>query len=361
MKKNALIILAALLFCTACQSNPAGSASDNSEPTSSTAPVNSGSSEPDKPAQTSENANAEEGNPTEITEQSSTAETSGTAESTGDAFFKPGIWQCSEYYFYEFYADGTGGIVKDFDCYMGQPFRYEVTDSDSGALMFHIFSADDQSPAAAKIISDTEIELTWDFGRTDTLTYLPGKTMDELDAEFKNYFKPGTWSCNNESYYFFNEDGASGDTLSFDRGIGVGFSYEVMSRSQGFVNFHQGSADVSSGVVVSDKTEDSFTLTWENGRSQNFMYVSPLGYDEFKFYTDEQLYDIVLKYYQTDNNNYIPTCLSIQHNSDGTTTIHLFDLVVDKSSTAALCTLDRITLKGTDDITGKEVDFSEYA
>lgn len=169
MKKNALIILAALLFCTACQSNPAGSASDNSEPTSSTAPVNSGSSEPDKPAQTSENANAEEGNPTEITEQSSTAETSGTAESTGDAFFKPGIWQCSEYYFYEFYADGTGGIVMDFDCYMGQPFRYEVTDSDSGALMFHIFSADDQSPAAAKIISDTEIELTWDFGRTDTL------------------------------------------------------------------------------------------------------------------------------------------------------------------------------------------------
>ena len=285
MKKNALIILAALLFCTACQSNPAGSASDNSEPTSSTAPVNSGSSEPDKPAQTSENANAEEGNPTEITEQSSTAETSGTAESTGDAFFKPGIWQCSEYYFYEFYADGTGGIVMDFDCYMGQPFRYEVTDSDSGALMFHIFSADDQSPAAAKIISDTEIELTWDFGRTDTLTYLPGKTMDDLEAEFKNYFKPGTWRGETQ-YLFFDEDGESGSTRSFDMGIGVGFRYEVMSRSEGFVNMHMGAADNSEGVVIIDKTEDSFTLTWEDGSAERFEYVSPLDADEFVSNTD---------------------------------------------------------------------------
>ncbi|MGN0682404.1 MAG: hypothetical protein ACI4JY_01895, partial [Oscillospiraceae bacterium] len=278
MKKNALIILAALLLCTACQSNPSGNASDNSEPNSSTASVNSADSEPNEPAQTYENVKTEESTPTEITEQSSAAESSGTAESAVDAFFKPSIWQCSEYYFYEFYADGKGGIAMDFDCYMGQPFQYEVTDSDSGALMFHIFSSDDQSPAAAKIISDTEIELTWDHGRTDTLTYLPGKTMDDLEAEFKNYFKPGTWRGETQ-YIFFDEDGESGSTSSFDNGTGLGFRYEVMSRSEGFVNMHMGAEDNSEGVVITDKTEDSFTLTWEDGSAEVFEYISPMNAD----------------------------------------------------------------------------------
>ena len=358
MKKNIAIIMAALLLCTACQSNPAGSAADSSEPTSSTSPVTSGSAEPEEPAQTSEAAKTEEATPAETKEQTSAPE---TAESVSDAFFKPGVWQCSEYYFYEFYADGKGGSAMDFDSYLGQPFEYEVTDPDSGAVMFHMFSADDQSPATAKIISDTEIELTWDFGRTDTLTYLPGKTMDDIEAEFKNYFKPGTWNCDNESYYFFNEDGASGDTLTFDKGIGVGFQYEVMSRSEGFVNMHMGAVDNSEGVVITDKTEDSFTLIWENGRSQNFMYVSPLGYDEFKFYTDEQLQQIALKYYQANNDGYTPQYAGIQSNDDGTATIRLYDSLSDHNTTLAWYTVDRVVLKGTDDITGAEIDLSGYA
>ncbi|MGN0596095.1 MAG: hypothetical protein ACI4J1_02035 [Ruminiclostridium sp.] len=276
MKKKALIILAALLLCTACQSNPAVSALDNSE---SSATVNSDSSEPEKTAQTSENAK---------TEEETTAEICETAESNGDIFFKPGVWQCSEYYFYEFYADGKGGCAMDFDCNLGQPFEYEVTDSDSGTLMFHIFSADDQSPATAKIISDTEIELTWDFGRTDTLTYLPEKTMDDLEKEFKNYFKPGTWRGETQ-YLFFDEDGESGSTRSFDIGTGLGFRYEVMSRSEGFVNMHMGAEDNSEGVVITDKTEDSFTLIWEDGSAEKFEYDSPMNADEFLSGTDEQL------------------------------------------------------------------------
>lgn len=362
MKKNTAIILAMVFLFTACDSGSVESATGSSEPTNSTSTVNSDVTEQEPPAQSSETPKSEVTTTPQTTEQTTASEPPETPETSSegesDAFFKPGIWQCSEYYFYQF--GEHGGSMMDFDSNLGQPFEYEVIDPDSGTLMFHIFSADDQSSASAQVISDSEIMLTWDFGRTDHLTYLPGKTLEDIEKEIGNYFKPGTWNCDNESYYFFNEDGTSGDTLSFNMGVGIGFNYEVMSRSEGFVNFHQGSADNSEGVVISNKTEDSFTLTWGNGRSQNFTYVSPLGYDEFKFYTDEQLHDIVLKYYQEDN-NYTPQYFDVQHNFDGTSTVHLFDLVDDRSSTAALCTLDRITLKGTDDITGTEIDLSDYA
>ncbi|MGN1341545.1 MAG: hypothetical protein ACI4WS_14735 [Oscillospiraceae bacterium] len=360
MRKNIAVILAALLLCTACQSNAANSGAESSEPTSSTAAVDAGSAEPDESAPTAENAKTEEVTPAETTPQTSGSEVPEATDSASDAFFKPGVWQCSDYYFYEFYEDGTGGTALDFDCYIGQPFRYEVTDQDSGAVMFHIFSADDQSPATAKVISDTEIELTWDFGRTDNLTYLPGKTMDDIEAEFKNYFKPGTWRGETQ-YFFFDEDGMSGSTLSFDIGIGVGFRYEVMSRSEGFVNMHMGAEDNIEGVVISDKTEDSFTITWEDGSSEKFVYASPLTASEFVFYTDEQIVQIAQNYYQANNGGYTPGSAGTKSNEDGTVTIQLYDSFDDHNSTAAWYTIDRVTLKGTDDIMGTEVDMSGYA
>lgn len=357
MKKNIAIVLAALLLCTACQSKEANSGASDSEPTESTAPLSAGSAEP---TQTSAQAKTEEVTPTETTAQTSASEAPETANSASDAFFKPGVWQCSDYYFYEFYEDGKGGSAMDFDSFLGQPFEYEVTDPDSGAVMFHIFSADDQSPATAKIISDTEIELTWDFGRTDTLTYLPGKTMEDLESEFKNYFKPGTWR-GESGYYFFNEDGESGSTSSYDIGIGVAFRYEVMSRSEGFVNMHMGAEDNSEGVVISDKTEDSFTLTWGDGRAEKLTYVTPLGADELRFYTDEELIQIALKYYAANNDGYTPKNAGVQYNEDGSVTIQLYDSLEDHNSTAAWYTIDRVVLIGTDDISGEDIDMSGFA
>ncbi len=359
MKKNIAIILAALFLCTACSSSPVESAAGSPEPadsaSSSTTTSAVGSDGTEQAVQSAETPKTEEAS----APQTTAPETPVTAESASDAFFTPGIWQCTEYVFYQF--GEHGGSMIDYDTGVGQPFEYEVTDPDSGAIMFHIFSADDQSPATAKVISDTEIEMTWDYGLTINLTYLPGKTMEDLDAQFRNYIKPGTWNCDNESYYFFNEDGESGSTLSFEKGIGVGFRYSVTSRSEGFVNFSMGAADNSQGVVITDLAEDSFTLIWESGQSQNFTYVSPQSADEFKFYTDDQLHDIVLKYYQEDNNNYKPQYSGVQHNSDGTATVHLLDISGDQSYTAALCTLDRVTLKGTNDLTGAEIDLSGYA
>lgn len=353
MKKNLPIILAAaLLLCTACQSKSVGNDSENDVSSSSTAPVSAGSADP---VDTSEPDSAGTG---ELPQPSETEEI--TTEQQTNAFFKPGVWQCSEYYFYEFDANGTSGRTMDFDSSVGMPFEYEVTDADSGALMFHIFSADDKSPATAKILSDSEIELTWDFGRTDPLTYLTGKTLDDVEAEIGHFFKPGTWR-GADGYYFFNDDGTSGSTQSFEMGIGVGFNYEVMSRSNGFVNIHKGAADVSEGVVISDKTEDSFTITWENGTQEKLVYVSPRTTDEFKFYTNEDLQQIALKYYQANNDGYTPQYAGVKSNDDGTATIQLYDQVTDHNTTVAWYTIDRVTLKATDDIMGSEIDMSGYA
>ncbi len=358
MKKYTALLLTALLLCTGCQAKnvevlPEIVERENSRETGfetinySTPENNSSSSDSSWTGDS-------------WVDSSSYAESSSyPVEPEPQPFFKPGVWQCSEYYFYEFEENGTSGRIVDLNSSIEMPFEYEIIDSGSGTVMFHVYSADDESPAKARMISDSEISLEWDFGRTDNITYLPGITLDDVELATGQFFIPGTWRGAN-SYYFFNEDGSSGSTQSFENGTGVGFRYEVMSRENGFVNLHMGSSDNNSGVVISDMTEDSFTMIWEDGTAENFVYVSPLGANEFVFYTNEQIMDIAQRYY-TGTTNYTTQYCRADSLNDGTVRIQLYDLGTHTTITSAWYTIDRVTLKGTDDMSQTEVDMSAYA
>lgn len=180
-------------------------------------------------------------------------------------------------------------------------------------------------------------------------------TIDTVEAAGA-IFKPGTWRGAN-SYYFFDRDGKSGSTLGFELGIGVGFRYEADAQS---AVFHMGAADNNSVAAVSCASEDEVTLTWENGTAETLVYVSPLSSDEFVFYCDEQIAQIALSYYQA-NYDYTPGSVGIQSNDDGTVTIQLYDNMGDHNATSGWYTIDRVTLTGTDDMSGESVDMSAYA
>ena len=65
--------------------------------------------------------------------------------------------------------------------------------------------------------------------------------------------------------------------------------------------------------------------------------------------------------YEGVGSDIAPQYSGIKSTNDGTATIQLFDQVDDHKSTSAWYTIDRVTLKGTDDMLNEEVDMSEFA
>lgn len=121
-----------------------------------------------------------------------------------------------------------------------------------------------------------------------------------------------------------------------------------------------GAADNNSVFALSDVSEDSFTLTTDDGQTDTLVYICEGDDNTFRFYTDEELQQIALNYYQALT-GYAPQYSGVKSNNDGTATIQLFDQVDDHNSTSAWYTIDRVTLKGTDDMLNEEVDMSEFA
>ena len=190
-------------------------------------------------------------------------------------------------------------------------------------------SQTETDPAAATSELPTEEEQPVTAEQTDEPVIVPGSA--------KTVFKPGVWR-GEDSYFFFHEDN-SGQLLSFENGMGVGFQVE-QPADDGTVTFHMGAAD--------------------DGQTDTLVYVGEGDDNTFRFYTDEELQQIALNYYQAQT-GYAPQYSGIKSNNDGTATIQLFDQVDDHNSTSAWYTIDRVTLKGTEDMLNEEVDMSEFA
>ena len=168
-------------------------------------------------------------------------------------------------------------------------------------------------------------------------------------------FTPGTWLSDAGQYYFFDGDGASGRTASLENGTGVAFSY-TLDGTQAV--FSMGAADNSSACTVT-LDGDAATLEWEDGATEHLTYVSDQGSDDFQFYSNQELSDMALAYYQAhssgqDNSN---LTAAAQTNDDGSVSIQVYENLGDHNSTAAWYTVDRTTGAGTD-ASGGEIDLA---
>ena len=173
-------------------------------------------------------------------------------------------------------------------------------------------------------------------------------------SDESSLFTPGTWLSDKGQYYFFDEDGTSGRTESLKDGTGVAFEYSV---SGGEADFSIGGAGSSSKCTVS-RDEDSITLEWADGVKVQLSFVSELGSDEFKFYTNDELASMALSYYKSNSGEPSDGLLSAaEANADGSVTVQIYRSLGDHNSTAEWYTLDRITASGTDSA-GNAVDLA---
>lgn len=207
------------------------------------------------------------------------------------------------------------------------------------------------SSATSASTAETLPEDTGEATETSSATAEP---TAEIQSEY--LFKPGVWR-GEDSYFFFHEDG-SGQLLTFEYGIGVGFQMEPFTGDS--VTFHMGAADNNTVFGVSDVTGESVTLTTDDGTNDTLVYVVGADPETFSFYSNEEAQTLALSFYQAQT-GYTPQYAAVQNNADGTLTIQLYDEVDGHNSTSAWYTVDRVTLVGTDDMTGDTVDLKTAA
>lgn len=207
------------------------------------------------------------------------------------------------------------------------------------------------SSATSASTAETLPEETREAAETSSATAEP-----TAESQSEYLFKPGVWR-GEDSYFFFHEDG-SGQLLTFEYGIGVGFQMEPFTGDS--VTFHMGAADNNTVFGVSDVTGESVTLTTDDGTNDTLVYVCEGDSETFSFYSNEEAQTLALSFYQAQT-GYTPQYAAVQNNADGTLTIQLYDEVDGHNSTSAWYTVDRVTLVGTDDMTGETVDLKTAA
>ena len=222
--------------------------------------------------------------------------------------------------------------------------------SDASSAESSVTSAVTSSVTSAAT-AETLPEDTGEATQTSTVTAEP-----TAESQTEYLFLPGVWR-GEDSYFFFHEDG-SGQLLNFEYGIGVGFQMEPFTGDS--LTFHMGAADNNTVFGVSDVTGESVTLTTDDGTNDTLVYVCEGDSETFSFYSNEEAQTLALSFYQAQT-GYTPQYAAVQNNADGTLTIQLYDEVDGHNSTSAWYTVDRVTLVGTDDMTGETVDLKTAA
>lgn len=184
-----------------------------------------------------------------------------------------------------------------------------------------------------------------------------GEIEDAAGTEAKSSIsiKPGTWSAYTDglhtSYYFFYDGEQGGSNLYVDMGMGLGFMYDLNGND---AVFHMGGPDDNSPASLEQPDANTLIINWSDGRQETLRYLSSATADEFVFYSNEELCDMALNYYEAAS-GYRPSLSEAIVNSDDTVTIQLYDNMGDHNATAAWYTVDRTTGAGTDDITGEAI------
>lgn len=183
----------------------------------------------------------------------------------------------------------------------------------------------------------------------------PASSQPADETAAQSPFTPGVWLSDGGQYYFFDEGGETGSTLSLDSGTGVGFTYVLDGEG---ATFYLGAADNASPCTVSREGE-ALVLAWEDGAAETLTYVSDQGADSFRFYSNQELCDMALAYYQAQAGEEAGDGLTAaaQTNEDGSVTIQVYQNLGDHNSTAAWYTVDRFTGAGTDGV-GDPVDLT---
>ena len=184
----------------------------------------------------------------------------------------------------------------------------------------------------------------------------PAETPSAPTGQPSTLLQAGTWLSDQGMYWFFDAGEASGRTAGLEDGTGIPFAY-TYDGAQAVFSMGIAGNDFSCDITAGENT---LTLRWEDGTTETLTYVSDQSSDQFHFYSNQELCDLALAYYQERSSAQDAEGLTAaaQTNEDGTVTIQVYENLGDHNSTAAWYTVDRLTGQGTD-AAGAEIDLSK--
>ncbi|MDE6087184.1 MAG: hypothetical protein K2G25_02230 [Oscillospiraceae bacterium] len=160
-------------------------------------------------------------------------------------------------------------------------------------------------------------------------------------------FTSGIWwatGTNGDRYFYFQATDPQGSFRDQENGIWQEFTYEINGNS---VTFYIGSTADSTQASVNFTDSRTAFITWQNGSSETLVYQNAGGFDTFQYYSNLQLCEMALDYYETQN-GYRPQDVDAVIQSDGKILVQLYDNLDQMNYTAASYILDRFTAQGTD-------------
>ncbi|MGI6765889.1 MAG: hypothetical protein ACOX4R_01585 [Lentihominibacter sp.] len=178
--------------------------------------------------------------------------------------------------------------------------------------------------------------------------------------EVSSPFKPGVWIATGGEYgqfYFFNDDGTSGKTAVYVDGTGEEFTYE--EGEDGKIIFHMKHSTVPLPCNVDIIDDTHIHMGWEAQYEETLEFLSPLDAEHFHFYTNDELCEWALQYYEALNDADASELMTDPaDNGDGTVNIRIFADVNGYDSDMALYRIDRCTGEGEDINTGEPMDLT---
>ncbi len=177
-----------------------------------------------------------------------------------------------------------------------------------------------------------------------------------VDNADENRFLTGTYLLNDGDvhigYMFALE---AEDPLAmfytFDAGFETEVTYKIVDNT---IEFNGENDSVIVDVTSGDLSVFSFKTA--DGLEFNLRYFSESMPDEIlgNFYSNPQLCEIALDYYEKNNGTRPASCDAI-NNADNTVTLHIYE---DDNTIIASYTVDRTSCAGTDDILGTDININ---
>lgn len=172
-------------------------------------------------------------------------------------------------------------------------------------------------------------------------------------------FCRGVWAADDgetrQGYYIFY-DAKSGRYDEAEYGMGVPFAVSVKENT---ADFSLGAADFTDPVTVEKTGEGKRTVIWTN--ENRVEYLTLLGAyepEDFSFYSVKTLDEIAVGYF-TEKNGKTPEKYTIGIDTDGVATVTFTKGSGKKAKLLAEYKIDSITGKGTDTVSGEEIQLSE--
>ena len=245
-----------------------------------------------------------------------------------------------------------------------------VTSTETATAVSETSEVTDDTSAETSADSVESTETVTEDSKEDTGSFPgglddDGKGDDEVHFGKDVGFAPGIWwaFCDHgrsreDKYYEFSTDGSVTVISQTDRSEKE-FTYAMEDGR--FVIYDSSKPEKADA----EERGDGALLTFEDdGHTEELVYMGNITFDDFVFYSNEDIKGFAEEYYKKHNDGYLPEYVDVEYSTTGNDiVVHLYEIVQvteteGHSATMNWYYIDRFTGKGKD-FMDEEVDLTE--